>query len=107
MLNSTVSIRLELNEEVTFAQRLEEGEQVSHVDIWRKSISDRKKNNDKGPEVEICLVSSRNDKIIVAAEEWRRERLVGNQIHESGSQKGIKVDHAESLAIVRFGFTSD
>lgn len=52
-------------------------------------------------------MSSRNDKIIVAAEEWRRERLVGNQIHESGSQKGIKVDHAESLAIVRFGFTSD
>lgn len=95
------------SEEVALEQRGRGSEEVSHVDIWRKSISDRKKNNDKGPEVEICLVSSRNDKIIVAAEEWRRERLVGNQIHESGSQKGIKVDHAESLAIVRFGFTSD
>lgn len=47
MLNSTVSISLDLNEEVTFAQRLEGGEGVSHVDIWRKSISGRKKNNDK------------------------------------------------------------
>lgn len=69
MLNSTVSIRLDLNEEVTFAQRLEGGEGVSHVEIWRKNISGRKKNNDKGPEVGICLVSSRNNKIIVAAKE--------------------------------------
>ena len=68
VLNSTTPIEVDLIEWVTFAQRLERGEGVSHVDIWRKSVPGRGNNESKGPKVGICLVSSRNSKIIVAAE---------------------------------------
>lgn len=65
VLNHTIYVRIDLNEDMTFAQRLE-GEGASQVDIWKTRVLGGKKNEGRGPEVGICLLNLRNSKIIVA-----------------------------------------
>lgn len=49
-------------------QRPKGGQGLSHADFWVKSFSDRG-NKGKGPEVEVCLVCSVNQKASVAGME--------------------------------------
>lgn len=51
---------------------------------WALWVFEGRGNHEsKSPEGGVCLVSWKSSKIIVAVEEWRKERLVGNQIHRS------------------------
>lgn len=54
-------VRVDLRK-MTFGQRLEGSEGASHVNIQKKSAL-KGENQYKGPEAEICLVNTKNNKV--------------------------------------------
>lgn len=61
---SWVLMKLELGiiNKLTFKQRFEESEEVSHSSLWGKSIQGRGSSWFKGPKVEACLLCLGNIK---------------------------------------------